>query len=277
MNNKMKKFNKILMMTVAILLTLVLASTSVVSGIFAKYVITKSATTEVSLKAFGITLTVAGKEGLNVTKNPSNSNGTSTMSVTVNDLQLAPGETIDDVVTFTIAKDGGGPNVSKVNLKIKTAVSGVEYFNVTTDDLKKVSSENLTIAGGKYMPIIFRMSSGASSSSNTDKDILGACFNKNTTLTNTVLAQDITTGIANASLGYTKTSNTSDTVEQVIWNGGTSNTPLTVGYLSFGFKGWGTESTSVANADAIQTYLSTQSGAKLTVTYTVSLEQVVTD
>ena len=272
MNNKMKKFNKILMMTVAILLTLVLASTSVVSGIFAKYAVTKSGSTEVSLKAFGITLTVAGKSGLSVDKTPSNSSGVNTMSVTVRDLQLTPGQTIDDVVKFTIAANGtdNKPNVSNVKLKIKTTVSGVSNFNVTSDNLKTVTSETVTHTTGKYIPIIFTMESGTADAASSTK-ILDA-WNNPTTVTDTNLANAIAAGIAaNSTFGYTATSGVSNSVEKTIWNGST----LSVTHISFGFKGWGKETTSVANADAIQTYLSTNSNAKLTVTYTVSLEQVL--
>jgi hypothetical protein len=273
MNNKMKKFNKILMMTVAILLTLVLASTSVVSGIFAKYVVTKSATTKVSLKAFGITLTVEGKSGLSVVTTPSGTSGVNTMSVTVNNLQLTPGQTIDDVVKFTIAANGtdNKPNVSNVKLKIKTTVSGVDKFNVTSDNLEKVTSETVTHTTGKYIPIIFTMESGTADAANSTK-ILDA-WNNPTSVTDTTLATAIAKGIKDANFGYTATSGVSNSVEKTIWNG--TGTTLSVTHLSFGFKGWGKETPSVDNADAIQTYLSTDSDAVLTVTYTVSLEQVV--
>ena len=269
MNNKMKKFNKILMMTVAILLTLVLASTSVVSGIFAKYVVTKSASTEVSLKAFGITLTVEGKSGLSVETTPSGTSGVNTMSVTVKDLQLTPGQTIDDVVKFTIAANGtdNKPNVSKVNLKIKTTVSGVDNFSVTSDHLKTVTSETVTHTTGKYIPIIFTMESGTTDA-NTSTKILDA-WNNPSSVSDTTLATAIATGIKDAGFGYTVTSGASNSVEKTIWDG----KALSVTHLSFGFKGWSTETPSVTNADAIQTYLSTNSNAKLTVTYTVSLEQ----
>ena len=136
MNNKMKKFNKILMMTVAILLTLVLASTSVVSGIFAKYVVTKSASTEVSLKAFGITLKVEGTQGT-IKYSPTGSDKDTAISVSVTGLQLAPGETLDDVVKFTI---DGTPNVDAVKLKIKVKSENVSTFKVAKTNINSVST-----------------------------------------------------------------------------------------------------------------------------------------
>ena len=50
----MRRVNKILMATVAILLCLVLSSTSVVSGIFAKYVIEKQAQISAVIQKFGV-------------------------------------------------------------------------------------------------------------------------------------------------------------------------------------------------------------------------------
>ena len=279
MNNKMKKFNKILMMTVAILLTLVLASTSVVSGIFAKYVVTKSATTEVSLKAFGIKLTVTGmndaEKGI-TTKVDKKDAQNNSIAITVSGVKLAPNEKIDDVVKFTIEKDGG-PNVDKVNLKIKTDVSGVDNFNVTNDNIKGVTSENLNLTTNKYIPLIFTMKSGTANA-NSSTEILSAWTQPTDGMSDTNFENAIAAGIV-SEMAYTATTGVSNSVEKVIWNKG-STTTLSVGHLSFGFKAYGTSATNVggltpAQADAVQTYLSTNSNAKLTVTYTVSLEQVV--
>ena len=60
-----KNFSKTIMVILAVLLTLVLISTSTVSGIFAKYVIEKDATTIVSLKKFGVKLDLV--QGANYT------------------------------------------------------------------------------------------------------------------------------------------------------------------------------------------------------------------
>ncbi len=58
----MKKVNKILMATVAILLSLVLITTSVVSGIFARFIITKDTNVnEITLKGFGVALKLSSQ------------------------------------------------------------------------------------------------------------------------------------------------------------------------------------------------------------------------
>ena len=50
----MRRANKIFMATVAVLLCLVLISTSIVSGVFARFAITKKAETTVKLEQFGV-------------------------------------------------------------------------------------------------------------------------------------------------------------------------------------------------------------------------------
>ena len=55
----MRKVNKILMSAVAILLCLVLITTSVVSGIFARFTIYKKSETSVSFQSFGVNVTVS--------------------------------------------------------------------------------------------------------------------------------------------------------------------------------------------------------------------------
>ncbi len=268
MNNKMKKFNKILMMTVAILLTLVLASTSVVSGIFAKYVVTKSAETTVSLKAFGLVLTASGGKDLpsGVSATPS-SNG---LKVTVSNLSLLPGQSIDEAVKFTISADGAGskPNVDKVNLKITVDVSGENNFNVTTSNVAGITN-------GTYIPIGFKANISKSETA-TAKTILSAWSNS------TAIENSVASGIKTNFTNIDKVTN--NVVEEVIWDttATPSTTELGITYLGFGFYCYGKETTtnisnfSTTQADAVQTYLSTNSNAKLTVTYTVSLEQVVT-
>ena len=54
----MRKANKIVMSAVAILLCLVLISTSVVSGVFAKFVINQSTTAQVTFGKFGVDVTI---------------------------------------------------------------------------------------------------------------------------------------------------------------------------------------------------------------------------
>lgn len=274
MNNKMKKFNKILMMTVAILLTLVLASTSVVSGIFAKYVVTKSASTEVSLKAFGVTLTVDGGTHGTVTRNPSaTSSSPSTLSVSVTNLELAPGDKLDDVVKFTIAGTGANskPNVGTVNLKVKVAVESVDKFSVQEGFVTAMTPETgIAFKTANYIPIGFSLKSTSGNNATTRTDFLDAW----TTPTDSAdLASKIRAAMV--SKASFKTSG-SDAVEKTIYTNGA----FTVKDISFGFTCWKDGTTGLPSdvsepeANLIQTYLSqNNSVAKFKVIYTVSLEQ----
>ena len=96
----MKKANKILMATVAILLCLVLLSTSIVSGIFARFVIKHTATTAITLGKFGVDVSLipntsalqdAGAE-VKLVKDEANN----ILSATVTGLKIIPGMDLSD-------------------------------------------------------------------------------------------------------------------------------------------------------------------------------------
>ena len=93
----MKKVNKILMAVIAILLSLVLISTSVVSGIFAKFVITKGAEVPIKFKKLGVTLNILHSSDIEITNT---TNDGKSVSVTFSGLNLSPGETKDNVIGF---------------------------------------------------------------------------------------------------------------------------------------------------------------------------------
>lgn len=280
MNNKFKRFNKILMMTVAILLCFVLISTSVVSGIFAKYVITKSAGATVSLKAFGVTLTVEGAQG-SVSYSPSGSTSADAVSVTVTGLQLVPGQTVDDVLKVTITGNGttsSKPNVDAVRLKIKVKSENVTKFSVAKSAIKSATAVDFATAN--FVPIGFRIYSGtAAATSTTTKD-----FSKTwkTPASDAAFATVIRDGIVSSGFGFTAVDDsTDDTAVKTIYDKNNSITSLNVKYLNFGFScvadNTGMPSdVSAVEADLIQTHLSTiNSTAQLKITFTVSLEQVV--
>ena len=63
----MRKVNRILMATIAVLLSLVLITTSVVSGIFAKFVISKEATVSMTLEQFNVKITITPNASLGST------------------------------------------------------------------------------------------------------------------------------------------------------------------------------------------------------------------
>ena len=130
----MKKVNKALMSTVAILLSLVLITTSVVSGIFAKFVETKSAGATVSLKAFGLELEVNKQSADSWTPTTINKN---TVSVSVA-YQLRASQDNQYVLSFTPT---GTPNVDRVKLVIQIDIEDddIKDFYLTKDDVSDIA------------------------------------------------------------------------------------------------------------------------------------------
>ena len=91
----MRRANKILMATVAILLCLVLITTSVLSGVFAKFAIKKNTTTTIKLEKFGVTLalnTTTGLEGKIVGESSAQVNDGESITVTVSNAKIGPGD-----------------------------------------------------------------------------------------------------------------------------------------------------------------------------------------
>ncbi len=109
----MRKVNKILMATVSILLCLVLISTSVLSGIFAKYVITKKGAASATFKAFGVTLDMTVDEtklrNADATVNKTEDVHKVTKSVTITGLKMAPGLDLDKIINIKLS---GTPTVN---------------------------------------------------------------------------------------------------------------------------------------------------------------------
>ena len=137
----MKKVNKILMATVAILLSLVLISTSVVSGVFAKFVIKKTTETTVKLEKFGVSMEVTAPS--NVTK----VNDGQDVAVTLNNLQIAPG--YSDYYLVQV-KFSGEPTVI-THLKVAVDIELSPKFYVPADKFPEYPS----YTNKAYMPIQF--------------------------------------------------------------------------------------------------------------------------
>ena len=272
----MKKVNKALMSTVAILLSLVLITTSVVSGIFAKFVDTKSAGSTVSLKAFGLTLTVSSPSGYNPVYTPPAGNA---ISVTV-PITMTAAENYDDIVKFTLSNT---PNVDKVKLILTMKIEGVANFAVSGIE---------GIPNGNHIPLGFTSRIGLPTSGkytgrklNTPNYWCMPASNENlvkTIIDNTVADYNGEFKTINAAVKFNATSD--DSLEVVVWENnaynfvsfelgarpfGTTLTNTTTGYNDIGL--------SDDEARILQAYLAerTNPAPQLKITYTVSLEQVI--
>jgi hypothetical protein len=272
----MRKVNKILMATISILLCLVLISTSVVSGIFAKYVVTKKGESIVSLEAFGVTLSVSEGEDLpqGVKITPTLNYANNTVAVEVSNLRLAPGDFIDDVIIFQV---DGSPNVPIVDFKLKVDIKNDDSYYLGNATLLP----GITGIGNAqyYSPIGFT----AKTATNSARVVVLRPWEVVGTYADyrIALAQGIDDRLP--SLGFSRSSNT---ITSRIWD--TGSTAFNFNYLSFGFNCYlngdpqapdGKHPKDEAEAHMIQTFLQAQENATtygpatITVTYTVTLEQ----
>ena len=272
----MRKVNKILMATVSILLCLVLISTSVVSGIFAKYAINNKGKATASLKAFGVTLDMTvdeeALEDAGAEVETAEDHYEVTKSVTITGLKMAPGVTLDDVIRVAV---DGTQNV-RFNFIVNIDIQIHEKFLVKTDNFSTLN------ANTAYMPIQFMVGNIANINADTYTNSL---------YTNAWVNAPSVSSLRINLLSYTDKLSTN--IKECL---GTTLTPTfgqtkgltvkkafplgnTIAFkdnnkgLCFGFK-W--DFSSSAQNDRIEMWLAEQFGADdvpITVTYTFSLEQ----
>lgn len=169
----MKKVNKALMATVAILLSLVLITTSVVSGIFAKFVDTKSAGATISFKKWGVTVTLTPNETQLDTVNGNHGNQstfTATLDSTgtnasyeIKNLKLAPGDTLSKLAHFTVSGNAEVPLRVNIIIHVNFAESDFTVTTISNNtaldteaELKKVYPSIDNAIGSCLFPVRFR-------------------------------------------------------------------------------------------------------------------------
>lgn len=247
-------------MTVAILLCFVLISTSVVSGIFAKYVITKSAGATVSLKAFGLTLEVSGTKKTNVVTAVTTSNAkvNSTSVDVASTVSLAPGEDTDDAITVTIS------NKAKVNTNLKIEVIAT-YSNFAVTNVGGVGSTSTT-----FIPIKFTTRiNDATTDTTIFRDWQQPSDNNN-------FGELIATGLKDA-ISDSSRSGRVVTKQICTLSGTATEAPPIITSIKFGFECPDVPTQAIDskyNTDLIQTKIASQSPT-LTVIYRISLEQII--
>ena len=213
----MRKANKILMATVAILLCLVLITTSVASGIFAKFVITKSGEATITFEKFGVTVTMSvpstptNKSFTSVRDIPGVEVSTETFSstghtITISGLKMHPGLEFPKAVRF----DFSGTLKVPANLKITTTVEydanvhkqttstdgKTTYYNyyVPADTIKNAEG-TAYIPKTYFMPIGFTFSDNFDTVSD-DKSVALSSWSASTDNTQIVSASAISNSIA---------------------------------------------------------------------------------
>ena len=134
----MQKRNKIMMATVAILLSLVLITTSIVSSTFAKYVAQKRVDGSFDIDAFGVTVGMELSDEFKAAINSDYAGQTDdkTITLTLNNLKLKPGDSYLDAVKFTV---NGTPSVD-VQLRLDMDVSyDIADFTIYKTDFPNVN------------------------------------------------------------------------------------------------------------------------------------------
>ena len=158
----MKK-NKMMRLASA-MMVLTLMSTSVISGTFAKYVTSDSATDTARVAKWGVTVTAEGSLFAETYKKTDNTPGDGNASVSVvssgpmGDNVVAPGTKNEDGITFAIT---GEPEVAvRVSAKVEDAYKYI-YLGVI-DGLPKTTTtkadDNFNVSGSDYEPVRFTLS-----------------------------------------------------------------------------------------------------------------------
>lgn len=263
----MKKSSKNLMKIVAILLCLVLATSSIVSTTLAKFVVSKDATTSITFDTFGLSIDVSAPElgEGTVTEQKGDS-----ASITFNNLQMRPGMKKDNMIRFVLTDNE--PTVP-VNLVIKVDVTTHEKCVVP-------ASTELVTSDTAFMPIAFTVGTIENKTDNqwaSEKNTAALLSASSNTNLDDVLEKAIAAKIAEL-MGVTTTDNT--VTKPFLRAGGKADGEVSnVTFansekgIAFGFN-WPLEN-DITDGDFIETYLAKQLDGvnPITITYTISMEQ----
>ena len=217
----MRRANKILMATVAILLCLVLITTSVASGIFAKFVVTKSGEATIKFTKFGVTVTMdaSGLSKLGATVNAETFKSTGGV-ITISGLTLAPGDAFPNAIKFSFANT---PTVKVKVLIIPTITFYDANGDVVTNAIYKVPASTIRGTDGKYlsatsyMPIGFTFSWNDTAS--TVADATYACLPWSNYTTSADIQNAVAQGIANKITDAPNATAPSDRSGKIVYDG----------------------------------------------------------
>ena len=277
-----------MMAVVSILLSLVLISTSIVSGVFARFVITQTGQSSFVITKFGagLSVDVSALTGIAGVTKTSVTNGKS-ISVTVSNLKIGPGDVIPNAVRFNIYYNSSKPKFTSF-IKITTTIQYTESnFSITNDDKTSIggTAKNTTTY---FMPIGFTFGYQSNTSSGfyhyvSEPWIVSTDSND---IAPATIQNAITAGIKSKVTSPTPT--VEDATKNVVKIGNFTKdkqpkltiskpTTGTVSYSNFdlGFV-WPFEyedAEGVYDFDEIATYLAGKSDTSISVTFTVTFEQ----
>ena len=267
MENRTKRTNKNIFRIIAILLCLVLVTSSVVSSTLAKFVITKDATTTVKFNKFGVKMQI--KNG-STSKSALDANSASVSWATGT---MYPGITEADEILF--AFDNGTLTVPAV-LTITVDVTTHSDFLIAANAVSGVSSATA------YMPLQFVVGTVTSTSATSYDNANKTDAWKNASSTSnldTALEKAIAAEIATA-MGVTDSNADDAIVSKNFAKGSAITFANSTKGIGFGLEwplGDSSATSSIAELhNKIDTYLTEKIGtssAAITLKITVSLEQ----
>lgn len=240
----MKKFTKRLTMIVAILLSLVLLSSSIVSTTLAKYVTSKKATTTATLSKFGVEVKL---EGIGTTPEKKGDSITYTDTIT-----LIP----DDKYKVIKASIKGKPSVAAIiNIDVDLEYIG-NYTIEGNKDFTDITSETT------YYPVGFKVASNSASTAYT------------VTPYSNVNGADASIAIEKAIKNKLSALKFEDpTNADGLSNTWSTSTNIDETDISLYFHWPKTYGTAEDMYDEIGTYLSKDGAQKVKITYTISVTQ----
>ena len=250
----MKKFSKRITMLVAILLCLVLITSSVVSTTLAKFVITKSATTSVGFTNFDMEVKLDVK-GLTASSTEQKGD---TLVATYNQLMLKPGDDFSDLFTITISGTATVKTLITVDVDIEYADSN---FTIPQKGFNGSNAATL------YMPAGFNVGSSYASATINSKTVKATPYASNAA----AKTEEIVERALATELGLTYSPDNKNMTKTLSVKDEIAKTGVKLGI------DWPADYAGVTNSNEIGTYLSLHTSPVIsTFKIVITVEQVIT-
>ena len=255
-NETRKKIDKIIMMIVLILLCLVLITSNVVSGIFAKYTITKSAKMTLGFERMGIRVDIDVGQSV---KDVSTVEGEDTASIVISNLMMKPGYDLSDALKLSVSGSPTEAAVLSVDISI---VYNTEDFEVPSANLSKLKLKEDTA----FVPLGFTVGTYDSSGTYNKSYAVNPYNSVNNTSAETEAAvEEKIANLTDFTYADNKISKTCAVDEKLSFGEGISA-------IGFGFD-WPKNYSDVQYSDEIGTYIAENKTPTVTIICTISIKQ----
>lgn len=249
----MKKLTKRLTMIVAILLSLVLLSSSIVSTTLAKYVVTKSATTEVGLQKFGITVSLSSTDlsGEKTVEKKGN-----TVSLSYDKVILKPGDlTYRDAIKASITAEKAAV-AANVTIKVDIECDDTKYTITSSDFSSGFATPKV------YNPIEFYVASEGCGTGDKQLTVSGTTALE--IASENAILGDIKTAASNKGITFNNYTSGNTLTGTIAEDAAVSANNINVGFV------W--KDSTGANANEISTLISEREPT-FKITYTITVDQ----